>query len=40
MDEVMAVLGHLTEDEACEYVRQARRKVMARSAMENWEANG
>jgi len=40
MDEVMAVLGHLTEDEAREYVRQARRKVMARSAMDKWERNG
>jgi len=40
MDEVMAVLGHLTEDEAREYVRQARRKVMARSAIDKWEKNG
>jgi integrase len=39
MDEIMSILGHLTEDEAREYVRQARRKVMARSAMNKWEAN-
>jgi integrase len=38
MDEIMAILGHLTEDEARGYVQQAGRKVMARSAMEKWEA--
>jgi integrase len=38
MDEIMAILGHLTEDEARGYVQQARRKVMARSGMEKWEA--
>jgi integrase len=34
--EVMSILGHLTEAEANEYVTQARRKVMARSAMDKW----
>jgi integrase len=40
MDEIMAVLGHLTEDEARAYVQTARRKVMAKSAMRKWEASG
>jgi integrase len=40
MDEIMAILGHLTEDEAHGYVQNARRKVMARSAMDKWEAKG
>ena len=40
MDEIMAILGHLTEDEARVYVQQARRKVMAKSAMRKWEASG
>jgi hypothetical protein len=35
----MAILGHLTEDEARVYVQQARRKVLAKSAMKEWEAN-
>jgi hypothetical protein len=37
MDEVMAVLGHLTGDETREHAHQAHRKVMARSAMDKWE---
>jgi integrase len=40
MDEIMSVLGHLTEDECRIYVQQARRKVLAKSAMKKWEANG
>jgi integrase len=32
--EIMSILGHLTEKEAATYVKQARRKVMARSAMD------
>jgi integrase len=40
MDEVMAILGHLTEDEARGYVQTARRKVMASSAMRKWETMG
>jgi integrase len=40
MDEIMSILGHLTEDEARIYVQQARRKVLAKSAMRKWEANG
>jgi integrase len=39
MDEIMSILGHLTEDEARIYVQQARRKVLAKSAMRKWEAN-
>lgn len=34
--EIMAILGHLTEKQANEYCRQARRKVMAKSAMVKW----
>jgi integrase len=34
--EIMAILGHLTEDQAMEYTRQANRKVMAASAMKKW----
>jgi uncharacterized protein (DUF1330 family) len=40
MDEIMAILGHLTEDEARGYVQTARCKVMARSAMDKWESKG
>ncbi len=40
MDEIMSILGHLTENEARVYVQQARRKVMARSAMQKWGASG
>jgi integrase len=36
--EIMSILGHLTEREAMEYVRQANRKVMAKSGMGKWEA--
>lgn len=39
MDEIMSILGHVTEDEARVYVQQARRKVLAKSAMRKWEAN-
>jgi hypothetical protein len=39
MDEIMSILGHLAEDEARIYVQQARRKVLAKSAMRKWEAN-
>lgn len=38
--EIMSILGHLTEKEAYEYVRQANRKVMAKSGVEKWEAKG
>jgi integrase len=34
--EIMSVLGHVTEREALDYVKQANRKVMARSAMDKW----
>jgi integrase len=37
--EMMFILGHLTEKEAAAYVKQARRKVMARSAMDEWAGN-
>lgn len=36
--EIMSILGHTTEKEAYEYVRQANRKVMARSGVDKWEA--
>lgn len=36
--EIMSILGHLTEREAYEYVRQANRKVMAKSGIDKWEA--
>ena len=36
MNEIMSILGHLTESEAANYVQQAQRKVMARSAMNKW----
>jgi integrase len=36
--EIMSILGHLSEKQAMEYVRQANRKVMARNAMEKWDA--
>lgn len=35
--EIMSVLGHRTEAQAIEYVKQANRKVMAASAMAKWE---
>lgn len=38
--EIMSILGHLTEREAYEYVRQANRKVMAKSGIEKWEKKG
>jgi integrase len=34
--EIMSILGHLTEKQAYEYVRQASRKKMAASAMAKW----
>ena len=34
----MSVLGHVTEDEAMHYVKQANRKKMAASAMAKWNA--
>jgi integrase len=37
--EIMSILGHLTEREAHEYVRQAQRKVMAQSGITKWEKN-
>jgi integrase len=37
--EIMSVLGHVTEDEAMEYVRQANRKKMAATAVAKWNAN-
>jgi integrase len=37
--EIMSVLGHVTEDEAMEYVRQANRKKMAATAMAKWNEN-
>jgi integrase len=40
MDEIMSILGHLTEDEARVYVQAARKKVMAKSGMNKWEASG
>jgi enterobacteria phage integrase len=36
--EIMSVLGHVTEDEAMHYVKQANRKKMASSAMAKWNA--
>jgi integrase len=36
--EIMSILGHLTEQQAYEYVKQANRKVMAASAMAKWNA--
>jgi integrase len=36
--EIMSILGHLTEKQAYEYVRQANRKKMAKSAMAKWNA--
>lgn len=38
MHEIMAILGHLTQKEAAGYVKQAQRKVMARSAVDKWAA--
>ncbi len=35
--EIMSVLGHLTEKQAMEYVRQANRKVLAGNAVGKWE---
>lgn len=42
IEQIMSILGHLTEDEARRYVQQARRKVMANDGMRLWEktANG
>jgi integrase len=37
--EIMSVLGHVTEREAMEYVRQANRKKMAATAVAKWNAN-
>jgi len=37
IEQIMSILGHLTEDEAREYVKQARRKVMAADGMRLWE---
>ena len=39
LHEIMSILGHLTEKQAAEYVRQAQRKVMAASAMRKLEAS-
>lgn len=39
LHEIMSILGHLTEKEAAEYVRQAQRKKMASSAMGKWNAS-
>jgi integrase len=36
--EIMSILGHLTEQQAYEYVKQANRKVMAANAMAKWNA--
>jgi hypothetical protein len=36
--EFMSILGHLTEQQAYEYVKQANRKVMAANAMAKWNA--
>jgi integrase/predicted DNA-binding transcriptional regulator AlpA len=36
--EIMSVLGHVTEDEAMHYVKQANRKKMATTAMAKWNA--
>lgn len=38
IDQIMSILGHLTEDEARGYVAQARRKIMAADGMKLWEA--
>lgn len=37
IEQIMSILGHLTEDEARLYVKQARRKVMAAQGMRLWE---
>jgi integrase len=37
IEQIMSILGHLTEDEARGYVKQARRKVMAADGMRLWE---
>jgi integrase len=34
--EIMSILGHLTESQANEYVRQVNRKVLATNAMSKW----
>jgi integrase len=39
IDQIMSILGHLTEDEARGYVQQARRKIMAADGMKLWEAS-
>jgi integrase len=38
LHEIMSILGHLSEKEAAEYVRQAQRKRMAKSGIGKWEA--
>lgn len=37
LHEIMSILGHLTEKEAADYVRQAQRKRMAKSGIVKWE---
>jgi integrase len=37
--EIMSILGHLTESETMNYVKQANRKKMAASAMAKWNVN-
>jgi integrase len=39
IDQIMSILGHLTDDEARGYVQQARRKIMAADGMRLWEAS-
>lgn len=36
--EIMSVVGHVTEEEALKYVKQANRKLMAGSAVRKWGA--
>jgi len=38
--EIMSILGHRSERQAIEYVRQANRKRTAASAMAKWNASG
>jgi integrase len=38
--EIMSVLGHVTEEEAMKYVKQANRKKMAGSALRKWNTSG
>jgi integrase len=37
VQEIMSILGHLTEKQAMVYVRQANRKVLAKNAMAKWD---